>query len=77
MDGLNIGCASIMTPSKMDKTKSVIFYSLSNVSWSLPKKVYHKVRDNFVNLLHISQDFVLLHAPDTIVRFLITWVEAL
>ena len=26
----------------------------SDVSWNLPKKVYHIVTDNFVNLLHIS-----------------------
>ena len=28
---LNIGCPSIMTPSKMGKTKNLIFYSLSNL----------------------------------------------
>ena len=27
----------------------------NDVSWNLPKKVYHIVTDNFVNLLHISQ----------------------
>ena len=36
----NIGCPSIMTPSKMDKTKNLIFYSLNLSQESVILKWY-------------------------------------
>ena len=50
----NIGCPSIMTSSKMDKTKNLIFYSLSAPNVVVEMAVIKLMRSNHFGTLCIA-----------------------
>ena len=65
----NIGCPSIMTPSKMGKTKNLIFYSLTLKEWNALLLRWHQENA----LAFISMEQLAIFWSSNVLRGSVTW----